>query len=103
MYAVGLFIIHGSAPFKRDGITIGAAIAAYTIGGVLAGGSVGALSPLSRSRFGAALVYSIAAFFVWIAIGSASDGVHNVNWLLCGILAIVTGTFGAFAWRNLLR
>jgi len=102
VYAIGLFITRGSAPFKRDGITIWVAIAAYTIGGVLAGGVVGALLPLSRSRVGAAFVYSIAAFFVWVAIGSASDGMHNVNWLLCGILAIVTGIFGAFAWRNLL-
>ena len=102
VYAVGLFVMSGAEPFKRDGITIGIAIAAYTVGGIVAGSIVGALLPLSRSRIGAAFVYTIAAFFVWISIGSASDGIRNVNWPLCGLLAVVTGAFGAFAWRNLL-
>ena len=102
IYAVGLFFVSGAEPFKRDGITLGTAIVAYTIGGIAAGSIVGALMPLSRSRVGAAFVYSVAAFFVWVTIASASDGIRNINWLLCGILAVITGVVGAFAWRNLL-
>ena len=102
LYAVGLYILRGPAPFSHDGTTLGAALIAYFAGGVVAGGIIGALQPLSRFRIGAMFVYGIAAFFVFVSIAIAADGVHNIDWLGCVIGGAVFGIIGSFVWRSLV-
>ena len=102
IYAVGLYTVRGPAPFAHDGTTLGATLAAYFAGGIVAGGVVGALQPLTRIRTGAILVYSIAAFLVFVSIAIAADGIHNISWFGCALGGVLFGTIGAFAWRKLL-
>jgi len=102
LYAVGLYILRGPEPFKHDGTTLSAALAAYFVGGIVAGGIIGALQPFSRSRIGAMFVYSMAVFFVFVSIAIAADGIHHIDWLGCIIGGIVFGIIGSFVWRNLL-
>lgn len=102
VYALGLYLLRGAEPFRRDGTTIGAVILAYVFGGVVAGAVVGALQPLIRFRVGAMLVFGIAAFFVFAGIGVAADGLRRIDWLNCVILGAAFGVIGAFFWRGML-
>jgi len=102
LYAVGLYLLRGTQPFEAHGITLGTTLAAYYVGGIVAGGIIGALLPLTRFRIGAMFIYSLAAFFVFLSIAVAADGVRNIDWIGCVILATVFGVIGSFVWRHLL-
>lgn len=102
LYSVGLYLVHGARPFAANDTTLRAALAAYFVGGVVAGAIVGALQPLTRSRVGAMFVYSVAAFFVFLSIAAAADGIYHIWWTGCLIAGIVFGTVGSFAWRKLI-
>jgi hypothetical protein len=107
VYVIGLYLIRGPAVFMAYGTTIGVVIASYFAGGIIAGAIVGALLPLTRFRIGAMLVYSIAAFFVFLSITIAMkesiEKLRGVDFGICVVAAIFMGVFGSFAWRNLLR
>lgn len=101
IYAIGLFIIRGPEPFVHDETTIWGALIAYLVGGIMAGGIVGALQPMARSRIGAAIVYGIGAFFVMVSIGVTVDGWRHVDLIGCLVMAATLGIMGSFVWRNL--
>ena len=101
-YAIGLYFFQGAEPFARNGTTLGDTIASYAAAGIVAGGIVGALQPLTRSWIGSVLVYSIAGFFVFASIGTAAGGLMNVDWIGCVVLGVVFGVIGSLMWRKLL-
>jgi hypothetical protein len=101
IYAIGLFILRGSEPFTHDETTIWGALIAYLVGGIMAGGIVGAFQPMVRSRIGAAIVYGIGAFFVMLSIGVTVDGWRHVDLTGCLVMAATLGIMGSFLWRNL--
>jgi energy-converting hydrogenase Eha subunit B len=80
-------------------------IGTYFFGGISAGVAVGLLKPLARWRAGAILVGIIAAFFVFLGIVVAADGLPSRwgsdQWTTLIVLPILFGTFaGNRFWKD---
>ena len=105
LYVCGLYLLEGPQPFERLHTTLGVVVLSYFAGGIAAGTIVGLLKPLARSRPGAIIVGITAAFFVFLGIGIASDGLPTRwgedSWLSVIICALLFGTFGGnMFWKD---
>jgi hypothetical protein len=83
-----LSLLQGSTRFEKLGVTTGTIIGTYFAAGTVAGGLVGLLRPLTRSRVGAVIVGALAGIIVYTAISVGMDGWANIDLvfgLICGI------------------
>lgn len=69
VWVTALFLMQGSGPFDRQGVTLRSVILTYLGVGVTAGGAVGLLRPMTSHRFGAYLAGIIAG--IPVAVGLA--------------------------------
>jgi hypothetical protein len=53
LWVSAVYVIRGTEPFDRQGISYAALVTTYIVVGVLAGAIVGTLRPLARSKLGA--------------------------------------------------
>jgi hypothetical protein len=54
-------LVGGTAPFREDGVSLGQIVGLYFVSGILVGGVVGIMRPLTGRRLGAAFVGFVAA------------------------------------------
>lgn len=76
-YAIGLFVVLGSAPFERNGTTLGVVLISYVACGLAAGAVFGASYRLRRQFVGQFVVGVILAMIVFFGISIAADGVKS--------------------------
>ncbi len=86
-----LSLLQGSTRFEKLGVTTGTIIVTYFAAGTVAGGLVGLLRPLTRSRVGAVVVGALAGIIVYTAISVAMDGWANIDLVFGAICGIPVG------------
>jgi hypothetical protein len=69
LYVLLLRAVQGNEPFEKLGVTVPAVIIAYLAGFTLAGGAIGLLWPIRRTRPGAGVLAALGAFIVYTAVG----------------------------------
>jgi hypothetical protein len=74
LFVIGLYVLRGAEPFEEKGITLGATLAIYFVGGLAGGILLGLLRPLTRWRPGSALVGMVAVAPATLAFGLAAFG-----------------------------
>ena len=103
-YALVLFLLQGPTPFERNETTIQVVLLTYYAAGAIGGSVVGALSPLTRSWTGGALVGVLAAFIVEFCFATAVEGPfwrwQRDVWEALVILSIVFGIACSYTWRK---
>ena len=100
LYVLGLYLVRGEAPFERHGATVGATVLGYYGAGILAGGCLGVLWPLRRSRDGAAVLGGIGGFLAYSAVSVMRAGIplawREIEWtpplVMAGIWAVLSAT-----------
>ena len=74
LYVLGRYLLRGQEPFEQHGVTVAAVIVSYYGAGVVAGGCLGVLWPLRRTRAGAAVLGAVGGVLFYGAIGVMSAG-----------------------------
>ena len=100
LYVLVLYLVRGQAPFERHGATVWAIILSYYAAGIVAGGCLGVLWPLRRSREGAAILGAVGGFVVYAAVGVMRAGAppawREIEWtppiIMAGIWAVLSAT-----------
>lgn len=103
---VGLiWLLRGSDPFERQGVTLLAVLTLYVVAGPVTGGMVGLLLPLAKSALGAAITGVVAAVPVSVMTIATVGGFppwtrqHTISTIL---MAVVGGALGGYMFRRVL-
>lgn len=99
LIAIVIYTFAGSAPFEANNASLGEALAAYWVGGLLGGVIFGLIKPLARNAFGAVVVGIVVATPASVAVVLAVDG-KDVIWEAVVIMAVIFGTAGGLAFSN---
>lgn len=103
VYAAILYLLRGAESFVANDVTLGAAISVYIVGGVIAGAVVGVLLPITRWRWGAALVGFLAAMPVFAIVRALLEGFRpwtSVDTIVMILWALTLGSsVGWIYWR----
>jgi hypothetical protein len=105
LYVLVVYAFHGNEPLASNGVSLLGIIGAYYAGGITGGIVVGLLLPLAQWRAGATVIGIAAAFFVFLGIGVAVDGVHNLakpsSYLDALVIATLVGGVAAnMVWKQ---
>jgi hypothetical protein len=95
LYAVVIYAI-SPGTFDRLGISLGATVSLYLLGGVVGGTICGLLLPLTKYRSGATVLGAITALPVYLGAGVLLGGSLSTGVLLA---AIVGGAVGYRVWE----
>jgi hypothetical protein len=99
-----LYVLRGTEPFERLGVTFGSVVATYLAIGASAGAIVGLLRPLAARGVGAYLVGLAAGFPVALGIVITSEGLPKswdyVVWLCFPIFWLAAGMIMGRAMRR---
>lgn len=104
LWAGVLFLLRGSTPFRGHNVTVVEAVATYLIGGVIAGGIVGILLPLTRWKLGAALVGMVAVLPVSIGVIGSMQGFSpwtEGHTFVVAMMSLLLGGGGGLILRNI--
>jgi hypothetical protein len=98
LYVLLLRGVRGNGSFEKLGVTVSAVIVAYLVGFTLAGGAIGLLWPMRRTRPGAGVLAAVGAIIVYTAVGVPMFG-SPLAWGLSQWLGTV---FIAAIWFGLI-
>jgi hypothetical protein len=104
-WVVVVYVLRGSAPFNRLGLSLPLALATYISVGLIAGLIVGLLRPLTRRRSGAYFVGPVAAAFGAAGVMAALSGPPSLwdfdEWVVLPILAAAGAwVIGSELWKH---
>lgn len=105
IYVVGLYLVSGSGPFDRAGVTLPSLVVAYLVSGTIGGAIIGLLRPLASS-FGGLLAVAILTGFVAVCgVEVAMYGFisrwHQREWVQAIASAVLLGTMtSVFLWSG---
>jgi len=104
-WVVFLWLVRGSEPFDRRGVTFLAVVIVYVVGGPVTGAVVGLLLPFAKSSLGAALTGIVAAIPVTVIIIATVAGfppwtrAHTISSIL---MAVFGGGGAGYMFRTFL-
>lgn len=107
LYVIGLYLLAGSAPFEKVGVSLVGIVASYIGGGVLCGLLYATLHPLGKSFIGAMLLGIPCGIAVVFGVVVATDGLPaqwtRETWELVLVLGMVFGVICGPIARSQLR
>lgn len=95
LYVLGLFALRGSQPFERQSTSVLSVILAYYVAALLAGTVIGILLPLGHSKWGKALIGSVASIPVYASAAISVQGFAPWSTLEVVLLLLVSVGFGS--------
>jgi hypothetical protein len=106
-FVLVMYIANGAA-FANLGMSLPEIVLLYALGGVLAGGVVGAMRPWTRTRLGAMVAGVAAALPASLAFGVALYGApsrwRRTELANCVIYAVIMGVVGGSAlWNRFVK
>jgi hypothetical protein len=104
-WVIAVYILRGSAPFDRLGITLRAALGTYVAVGIVGGLIVGLLRPLTKWRPGAYFVGLVAGTFGASGVMAALSGPPTAwdfdEWVVVPIIAVAAAwVIGSELWKG---
>lgn len=96
-YVLLLYLFRGAAPFEANDTSLGAVIAAYLFGGLVAGAIIGLLRPFTKRKVGAIIAGIVAAVPVYAAVVFAVNGFAPWTLMDAVFVAVASLYVGALA------
>jgi hypothetical protein len=104
-WVVLIWLLRGSEPFERKGVTFLAVVVLYLVGGPVTGAIVGLLRPVAKSGLGAAITGVVAAIPVSVMAIAAVGGFPpwtRQHTFASIVMAVVGGAMGGYMFRAFL-